>query len=94
MASSNSRRIKISHTSSIQSEYFSQKITNHKTGKTKVIDKPDPGYWTKTATAIGNPSDPEEYRSQTKSKGESVTEEVKPEKQEPQKVEGFDTSQL
>lgn len=94
MSSSNSRRIKISHTSSIQSEYFSQKITNHNTGKTKVIDKPDPGRWTKTATAIGNPSDPEKYGSQTKSKGEPVAEEVKPKQQELQKVEGFDTSQL
>lgn len=93
MASGN-RRIKISQTSSISSDHFYQKITNYNTGTAKVINKPDPEHWTKTATAIGNPSDPEKYGSQTKSRNEPVVEEVKSKRQEPEQVKGFDTSQL
>lgn len=87
------RRIKISSTSDIQSEHFTQKIVNHNTGKASIIDKPDPQHWKKSSEVLGNPSNPEKYESKGKSQGEPVAEEVKV-KQDQQELEGFDTSQL
>lgn len=90
------RRIKISSKSDIQSEYFSQKVVNHNTGKASVIDKPDPQHWNTSSEVVGNLSNPEKYESQSKSKGEPVAEEVEvpKAKEDTTTLEGFDTSQL
>lgn len=90
-----SRRIKISSKSDIQSEYFSQKIVNHNTGKASIIDKPEPQHWNKSTEVIGNTSNPEKYESKGKNPGEPVAEEVevKP-KEDTTALDEFDTSQL
>lgn len=89
------RRIKISSTSDIQSEYFTQKIVNHNTGKASVIDKPDPQHWNKKSEVLGNPTNPEKYESKDKSRGEPVAEEVKvKDDKDTAKLDEFDTSQL
>lgn len=88
-----SRRIKISSTSDIQAEYYSQKIVNHNTGKTKIVDNSEPQHWTRSATVIGNPGNPENYEAIAKSKGKPLAKEVPVRKLGPV-VEGFDTSQL
>lgn len=90
-----SRRIKISSKSNVQSEYFSQKIVNHNTGKASVIDKPEPQHWNKSTEVVGNLSNSEKNESKAKSKGEPVAEEIEVKsKEDTTGLEEYDTTQL
>lgn len=81
MAMNTPRRIiKVSVRSNVQADHYKQKIINHNTGKTSIIDETKPISWTKTVTILGNPQDPENYHSHTESKGDPIAEETKTKK--------------
>ena len=90
------RRIKISSSSSIRSENYVFKVTNHNTGKAKIAEKQEPANWESTKTVIGNPEDPENYHSSTKGRNEPPVREVEIPKKPTilDSSEGYDTSQL
>ncbi|KAI5366073.1 hypothetical protein Slin14017_G037130 [Septoria linicola] len=63
------RRIKITWGTSVQSASFRQTIINHNTGTARVWSKQEPSSWKREGTVLGNPQDPEDYHSKTKSEG-------------------------
>lgn len=93
---STSRRIKLSATTEIDSERFSQKIVNHNTGKTKISNRPEPRKWTHSGTIISEPSEPVKLEDKTEQKGDKAKE-VKSPANDPYTnpaTVGYDTSQL
>lgn len=87
------KRIKISSSSSINSDSFFQKITDHNTGKTKIINKPQPHQFNNKTNITGNLSEPEKLQGTIeKTSGPQVTRSKPTITVEP--VEGHDISQL
>lgn len=87
------KRIKISSTSSIKSDSFFQKITDHNTGKSKTIDKPQPHQFNNSANITGNPSEPEKFQGKIeKTSGPQIKQSKATNTVE--QIEGLDTSQL
>lgn len=89
------RRIKISSSSDIQSDTFYQKVVNHNTGSTKVVNQQGPTHWQVKGEVIGNPEDPEKYKSRKQSEGEPEVKEVPIEDESKRNLsKEYDTSQL
>lgn len=88
-----SKRIKISSTSSIKSDSFFQKITDHNSGKTKTINRPEPHQFNNTTNISGNPSEPEKFEGTIeKTSGPQIVKAKSTNTVE--HVEGLDISQL
>jgi len=86
---SDKKRIQISSNLQRDGESFHEKIQDHNTGETKIIDQDEPHSTTVSTTVTSNPTTVETNGPESKTKqGESRTVDENP------ALEGLDTSQL
>jgi len=82
------KKIQISSSFDIDSESLHEKIVDHNTGKSKIVDKQEPHHSSKKVTITSNP-----VKYETKGAGETTVAQGEATEVNPATI-GYDTSQL